>query len=580
MKGGNSSVAHANDNSIVVSIYNGMKTYTLAISHFTARFAATRVVEGKDLLNRHIKITHSKKSGKETTHPAGSPGHGQPFSNCQQLPEPLPLYSLPGPEMAAAPTLEMSNDMATLDQPQGMPQLPQCASAESSVSTNLLQEPFLNSQPDSRPFTFNYLDNVCLPPLFDPAAFYPGLSINDPLLSPIFGIDGNTSEQATLTDGRIRERPDVSASLPQVESERQHLGNPSFLRMSQDDWQWLSAQISQFHSNIPTWFQLPSRHAISRYMHGFMTGFHPHFPIIHPQTLVLKEMAPELILALAAVGSHYCLEPHQGMKIFPVAKAIALEQLRRRDAERDEATYASPVSSWTSPKSQPQSISRDRENTTEHQSTHADTETMQALFFLMAMATWGGEHRSLALYHLAHIRLAIDIGPARSLLEQPPNQIATQLQEGPRIERGPSLLLAARHATAALCSPVQMGVYFVGRAPSWSVMHAVCSLEYAYILNQFIQAVIQVPAQCLEEDERDLFDTIKETLCEVEMSSSIGNPRIIETEPKIVGPKAVRAWAIILDGMRTWNAVCVITRTLFLYADLLERNAFFSEGQA
>ncbi|OJZ80197.1 hypothetical protein ASPFODRAFT_148145 [Aspergillus luchuensis CBS 106.47] len=549
------------------------------------------------------------------------------------------------------------------------------------------------------------------------------------------------------------------------------------MRISQDDWQWLSARVSEFSSVVPIEFQLPSRHAISRYIHGFMTGFHPHFPIIHPQTLTLREMAPELILAIAAVGSHYCLESHQGFKIFPVGRAVAMEQLRRRDAAKDEAIHTSPGSSWTlippqqcqSHPTPPDQEIPGAENTTEHQSAHADTETMQALFFLMAMTTWSGEHRSLvrqaiatqsvlamlvrqhglseqsitpttweewariesarrtkliifsffnlhaiafnlpsplliadiqlripcsepewrcpdsaswfnlyqkskqpplfqdcikgllhgdgampvfsslgghvlihallqriiciqqsirmesmekhifpglsqtlqqalnkwqsaweenpessyspldrygpiafnsrALYHLAHIRLALDIGSARSLLEQSPAQLARKLQEGPRIERSPHLLLAARHAVTALCSPVQMGVHFVGRAPSWSVMHAVCSLEYAYILNQYIQAIIHIPLRSLEEDERALLVTIKETLYEVEVSSSAGNPKLVETELRILGPKVVRAWAMILDGMRTWNAVYLISKTLFLYAELLERDAFVNEPQ-
>ncbi|GKZ52075.1 hypothetical protein AbraIFM66951_010731, partial [Aspergillus brasiliensis] len=128
--------------------------------------------------------------------------------------------------------------------------------------------------------------------------------------------------------------------------------------------------------------------------------------------------------------------------------------------------------------------------------------------------------------------------------------------------------------TAALCSPVQMGVHFVGRAPSWSVTHAVCSLEYAYILNQYLQRVIHIPRQDLEEDERTLLETIQEILCEVEASSSTGDPDLIEREPKALGFKTVRAWAMILDGMHTWNVVHLITKTLYLYADSLECSAF------
>lgn len=119
-----------------------------------------------------------------------------------------------------------------------------------------------------------------------------------------------------------------------------------------------------------------------------------------------------------------------------------------------------------------------------------------------------------------------------------------------------------------------MGVHFVGRAPSWSVMHAVCSLEYAYALNQFLQTTtlpdLDPP---LEEEDKALLRTIKETLCEVETSMLGGNVKSIDAQPQLLGAKAVRAWAMILDGMRTWNAVSLITKVLFIYADLLEHDS-------
>jgi hypothetical protein len=42
----------------------------------------------------------------------------------------------------------------------------------------------------------------------------------------------------------------------------------------------------------------------------------------------------------------------------------------------------------------------------------------------------------------------MDIGSARSLLEQSPSQIAKRLHEGPELQRNPHLLLAARHAVS------------------------------------------------------------------------------------------------------------------------------------
>lgn len=116
-----------------------------------------------------------------------------------------------------------------------------------------------------------------------------------------------------------------------------------------------------------------------------------------------------------------------------------------------------------------------------------------------------------------------------------------------------------------------MGVYFVGRVPNWSVMHAVCALEYAYILNQFLQATTSPDLEYpLDTEEQALLAVLKDTLREVEAATPDGNPRIVDTMPQVLGAKAVRAWALILEGMRTWNAVELITRALFAYADFLD----------
>jgi hypothetical protein len=140
-------------------------------------------------------------------------------------------------------------------------------------------------------------------------------------------------------------------------------------------------------------------------MHGFINGFHPHFPILHPQTLQFREMAVELILAVAAVGSHYCLEAHQGVQLFHIAKSIALEQIRRRDMDNSNMLDGAPYSSsWPLAKpstsqhgSKPHEFREtpDKKPALHSQEKRCLVQLMQALFFLMAMATWGGENRSL-----------------------------------------------------------------------------------------------------------------------------------------------------------------------------------------
>lgn len=296
-----------------------------------------------------------------------------------------------------------------LPQTQPVGQLPPYTNGEGDDATAALIEPsFLNAANDSRLFPFSYLDNVSLPPIFDQPVLYPGVSFNDSFVSPVFSSDltqgdhfGAGGEPTGGISDEILHNQAPFLSAP--EPERPHVNTTPFLRVSQDDWLWLSAQIYNFRAVLPADFTIPSRHAISRYMHGFMTGFHPHFPIIHHQTLHFKKMAPELILALAAAGSQYCLESHQGLNLLPAAKAIAMEQLRQREVEKDETNHISP-SSWTliqSPKSLPGANQSNDDGSRlngggfEPRNHHDNLETIQALFFLMAMATWGGEHRSL-----------------------------------------------------------------------------------------------------------------------------------------------------------------------------------------
>jgi hypothetical protein len=210
--------------------------------------------------------------------------------------------------------------------------------------------------------------------------------------------------------GGVSQYGTSESAIPAADSEHQNVNFASFVRVSQDNWQWLSTQVARFSHVLPADYQLPPRHAISRYLHGFMTGFHPHFPILHPQTLIFKEMAPELILALAAVGSQYCLESHQGRKLFPIARLISMEQLRLSDLDKEAGLSSLNQQSWPwnqCPTSIPGSVNPERvesplrDAVLDNDDNPPNVETMQALFFLMATATWGGEDRALVRQAIA-----------------------------------------------------------------------------------------------------------------------------------------------------------------------------------
>lgn len=274
-------------------------------------------------------------------------------------------------------------------------------------------------------FTFNYLDGVSLP-LFDAQpAFYPELSLNDSLLfSPIdnnhtgLQVEYMNSEKEPDSNnappGRLSRlgsfSPEPQIETTQAEPTQPYQQSASFMRISQGDWIRISESLAKFKSILPADHKLPSRHSFTRYLHGFVTGFHPHFPILHLPTLSIQKMPPELIIALAAVGAHYCLELHQGVKLFHIARAIALEQVRLRESLMEQIDafpdpggfFPTPPSASTGYYERPQFNTSDLgQPPIDPKEDYATIGTMQALFFLMAMATWAGAYRPLVRHAIS-----------------------------------------------------------------------------------------------------------------------------------------------------------------------------------
>ena len=110
--------------------------------------------------------------------------------------------------------------------------------------------------------------------------------------------------------------------------------------VSDNDRQAFMTKLDNFSGVLPKGFIAPSRHSLSRYLAGYINGFHEHLPFIHVPTLSVSASAPELVLALAGVGAQYRFENGRGMELFYAAKAVVMEQVRRRDA------YWAPPMSW------------------------------------------------------------------------------------------------------------------------------------------------------------------------------------------------------------------------------------------
>ncbi|OAA59460.1 Transcription factor [Cordyceps fumosorosea ARSEF 2679] len=193
---------------------------------------------------------------------------------------------------------------------------------------------------------------------------------------------------------------------------------PSPLRISNADYAVIKKKIDEFSSVLPSDFAFPSRHTLTRFVEGYISGFHDLLPVLHLPTLSPAVIAPELLLAILAVGAQYRFESNRGYALWYAAKAVALEQIRRRrnldiHAPLSNAAMYSPHSTRPSPTSgyrnsfgsgqseRPSTHDGHRDSVRSSLNTpQARLETIQALLLLFAVGLWGIKtilHESLSL---------------------------------------------------------------------------------------------------------------------------------------------------------------------------------------
>lgn len=191
-------------------------------------------------------------------------------------------------------------------------------------------------------------------------------------------------------------------------------GARSIAEVTQEDRQKLANKLSEFNAVLPPNFQLPSRLALSRYVAGYINGFHEHLPFLHIPTMSADSCCIELFLAMAAVGAQYCFEGQKGVELFTVSQSIAAQRIRQRDNRI--AAFHRHVESQpdigsgyrAQPGETPRSASISGPLGLPAQSEEADPllqredliQTAQALLLLMAMATWA-KHREILREALA-----------------------------------------------------------------------------------------------------------------------------------------------------------------------------------
>lgn len=119
-------------------------------------------------------------------------------------------------------------------------------------------------------------------------------------------------------------------------------------KISSRDHKEIQMRLVEFGAVLPEGFTLPSRHALSQFFEGYISGFNQHLPFLHVPTLVASKCAPELLLAIVAVGAQYRFESNKGNNLWYAARAIAFEQTRRRHSQKVADILSSPTPKSTS----------------------------------------------------------------------------------------------------------------------------------------------------------------------------------------------------------------------------------------
>lgn len=183
----------------------------------------------------------------------------------------------------------------------------------------------------------SFLDSVPLPshpfsPAYQPLPLFPPLHF-----SPVPDYD-QSSDRAPLTETTPSTPsssvlPRHGAQLPSLQPEgyqttskaRQPTGFVPVTTQCREKFMNLLSD----YANVVSDPSLPSRHALSRCLTGYLTGFHDHYPIVHIPTLDVESMTLPLFLSMAALGARYCREPETSMRLYQIAKPVTLEHVRR-----------------------------------------------------------------------------------------------------------------------------------------------------------------------------------------------------------------------------------------------------------
>ena len=193
-------------------------------------------------------------------------------------------------------------------------------------------------------------------------------------------------------------RPEGKPSGKQYRDVSEHAKTNPCWKLSSSQYETIRDNLARLSEALPADFILPSRLAVSRYIEGCIKGVLEHVPMVHIPTWSATSCAPDLLLAMLAIGAQYRFEDRAAFPLFYAAKAAVGYQVRlmkkespvddrsRAPSLRRESSTTSPVSlreQFLSPGFQAGSPDKD------HDIPSLRPQTIAAVIILMVQGSWG-----------------------------------------------------------------------------------------------------------------------------------------------------------------------------------------------
>ncbi|KXH32852.1 hypothetical protein CSIM01_04345 [Colletotrichum simmondsii] len=174
---------------------------------------------------------------------------------------------------------------------------------------------------------------------------------------------------------------------------------------------------------------------------------------------------------------------------------------------------------------------------------------------------------STALLRLAYIRLNVGFGPDRRFLARDDAQRIAAAFSEPILaasDRSMHMNQAVLQCIHALSIPVRVGIAFVARTQTlnWSIQHAFCNLECAFLLTQWLKVLSEAVRESglisLQPDERRLINLVTVLVQETELGDRLDADQHPAVQIESLATLTLVLWSKTFSGSHVFDIVRVI----------------------